>query len=156
MQEELNEITVTTISAEDQMIKFCLDNNVQRAVVDELLDRGFDSLTALSLVDAEDLKTQRIPVGQCRLILRISKSLGGNRGTEIAVAATASEEQVAGEQPDLYQQTHLDSLMAQQARDKHKWTPQADLRYPSANKHLERTLTALLAGPTSPHCHRFW
>ena len=62
MQEELNEITVTTMSAEDQMIKFCLDNNVQRTVVDELFDRGFDSLTALSLVDAEDLKTQRSPL----------------------------------------------------------------------------------------------
>ena len=40
MQEELNEITASTMSAEDQMIKFCLDNNVQRTVVDELLDRG--------------------------------------------------------------------------------------------------------------------
>ena len=123
MQDEMNEITVTTMSAEDQMIKFCLDNNVQRTVVDELLDRGFDSLTALSLVDAEDLKSQRIPVGQRRLILHISKSLGGNQGTETTVAASASgsnktgsEEQVAREQPDLYQQTLLDSLMAQQAQ----------------------------------------
>ena len=49
--------------------------------MDELLDRGFDSIIALSLVDAEDLKSQKIPVGQSRLILHISKSIGDHRGT---------------------------------------------------------------------------
>ena len=104
MQEELNEITVTTVPAEDQMINYCLDNNVQQTVVDEHLDRGFDSLTVLSLVDAEYLKNQRIHVGQGRLILHISKSQGDHRGTETAVKAagsdstkTGSEEHVAGE-----------------------------------------------------------
>ena len=42
---------VTEMSAADQMIKFCLDNSIQRAVIDELLDHGFESLSTLSLVD---------------------------------------------------------------------------------------------------------
>ena len=123
MQEELNEIIVTTMSAEDQMIKFCLDNNVQRTVVDELMDSCFDSCTALNLVDAGELKSQRIPIGQGMLILNILKSLGDHPGTETAVEAaasnstkTGSEEHVVGEQPGPYHQTFLDSLMAQQVQ----------------------------------------
>ena len=60
--------SVSDMSPADQMIKFCLDNNIQRGVIDELLDRGFDSIQALSLVDSEDLKSQQIPVGQRRLM----------------------------------------------------------------------------------------
>ena len=67
---------VADMSPSDQVIKFCLENNLQRGVIDELLDRGFDSLQALSLVHTEDLKSQRIPVGQRRLIIHIaSRSL---------------------------------------------------------------------------------
>ena len=35
---------VVEMSPSDQVIKFCLENNLQRGVIDELLDRGFDSL----------------------------------------------------------------------------------------------------------------
>ena len=67
--------SVSDMSPADQMKKFCLDNNIQRGVIDELLDRGCDSIQALSLVDSEDLKSQRIPVGQRGLIVHITKSL---------------------------------------------------------------------------------
>ena len=46
---------VADMSPSDQMIKFCLENNLQRGVIEELLDRGMDSLQALSLVDGKDL-----------------------------------------------------------------------------------------------------
>ena len=161
MQEELNEIPVTTMSAEDQMIKYCLDNNVQLTVADELLDSGFDNLTAFRLADADDLKSQRIPVGQHKLILHISKSLGDQRGTETALEAAASdsiktesEEHVVGEQPDLYQQTLLNLLMARQAQMTGTSTNRPHNRI--ASKCDKRTLTALLAGPTSPYCYRYW
>ena len=57
-------VTINDLSVSHKMIKFCLDNNIQKPVIDELLDRGFDSLPALSLVDQEDLKSQKIPVGK--------------------------------------------------------------------------------------------
>ena len=82
--EQTDTVTVTDMSPVDQLINFCLDNNIQRTVIEELIERGFDSLTALSLIDGEDVKSQKIPVGQCRLVLHIAKSLkeepsGGSR-----------------------------------------------------------------------------
>ena len=77
----------------------------------------------IALVDAEYMKSQRIPIGQGRSILNILKSLGDHRGTDTAEEAvasdstkTGSEEHVVGEQPGQYHQTLLDSLMAQQAQ----------------------------------------
>ena len=46
---------VADMSPSDQMIKYCLENNLQRGVIEELIDRGMDSLQALSLVDTKDL-----------------------------------------------------------------------------------------------------
>ena len=132
-------LTIDDMSASNQMIKFCLDNNIQKSVIDELLDRGFDSLPALSLVDQEDLKTQKIPVGQRRLILHITKTLRKNDnpddiqetpsdssgtqspgtqtpGTQTPGPATAQTAGSSAQQPDLYQHTLLNSLLAQQAQ----------------------------------------
>ena len=113
---EIGTATVTEMSAADQMIKFCLDNNIQRAVIDELLDGGFDSLPVLSLMNSEDLKSQKIPVGQRRLILHITKALKSNDtsggATETATGTISqptaddqgTSQQTAGLQhPDLYQ-----------------------------------------------------
>ena len=108
--------SISDMSPADQMIKFCLDNNVQRSVIDELLDRGFDSVQALSLVDSEDLKSQRIPVGQRRLIVHIAKSLSPSCDnnslptTDVHVQPVESVTQV----PDVYQQTLLNTLLTQQ------------------------------------------
>ena len=67
----------------DLVIKFLLDNKIQCAVIDEVLERGFDNLEALTLLDPEDIKSQKIPVGQRQLLLHIAKSLGthGQRKT---------------------------------------------------------------------------
>ena len=66
---------VSEMSSSDQVIKFLLDNKIQHSVVDEILERGFDSLEALSLLDPEDIKSQNIPVVQRRLLVHVSKSL---------------------------------------------------------------------------------
>lgn len=122
-------VTINDLSASDQMIKFCLDNIIQKPVIDELLDRGFDSLPALSLVDQEDLKSQKIPVGQRRLILHITKSLRSSDNSDKTAEATSGtpDSQAVGnanvaqqnpgqQQPDLYQQTLINTLLNQQAQ----------------------------------------
>lgn len=67
--------TVTDMSSADHVIKFLMENKIQCGVIDEIIERGFDSLEALSLLDAEDIKSQKIPVGQRRLLLHVVKSL---------------------------------------------------------------------------------
>ena len=54
-----------------QVIKFLLGNRIQRSVVDKILDSG---LEALSLLDPEHIKFQKIPVGQRRLLVHVGKS----------------------------------------------------------------------------------
>ncbi|MEW8544995.1 MAG: hypothetical protein AB2693_15835, partial [Candidatus Thiodiazotropha sp.] len=122
--EQTGTATVSALSPGDEVIKFCLDNKIQRPVIDELLERGFDSLQALSLIDVEDVKSQKIPIGQRRLILHIAKSL--TCGTGQASLSTnpgpsptpANVEPPPEEQPsvpgDIYQQTLLNSLLAHQ------------------------------------------
>ena len=67
-------VTVTEIDPADQVIKFLIDNKVQKAVIDEIIEWGLDSLEALSLLDPKDVKTQNIPVGQRKLLLYVVKS----------------------------------------------------------------------------------
>ena len=110
---------VVDMSPSDQVIKFCLENNLQRGVIDELLDRGFDSLQALSLVDTEDLKSQRIPVGQRRLIIHIAKSLSSTvdqQKSQSSSSAVPTPEINTAQTPDVYQQTLMNSLLTQQAQ----------------------------------------
>ena len=129
--------TDSEMTPSDMVIKFLLDNNIQRGVVEEILERGFDSLQAL---DTQDIKSQKISVGQRRLLLHIAKSLGANvtRTSSLAgadsvmptaptsslnqlPASTTSANQpspVSGnnEQPDVYHQTLLNTLVSQQAQ----------------------------------------
>lgn len=66
---------VSDLSDEDILIKYCLDNKVKKAVIDELLTRGYDSLEAFKLVDMAVLNSAKIPIGQRRLIMQIAKNL---------------------------------------------------------------------------------
>ena len=61
-------------------MELLLENQIQCSVVNEIIERGFDSLEALSLLDPEDIKSQKIPVEQKRLLVHVAKSLnmGGN------------------------------------------------------------------------------
>ena len=115
---------VSEMSSSDQVIKFLLDNKIQRSVVDEILERGFDSLEALSLLDPEDIKSQKIPVGQRRLLVHVAKSLVIG-GTSLQKADHGSQptpstsdivhvQPVVEEQDDVYSQTLINSLVAQQ------------------------------------------
>ena len=120
------------------VIKFLLDNNIRREVVKEVLERGFDSLQAL--LDPEDRISQKIPVGQRRLLLHIAKSLGSNGTTSTSslggadsampTAATASSNQQSVSSPTtnqpppasgnnekpVYHQTLLNTLVSQHAQ----------------------------------------
>lgn len=117
--------TVSDMTPSDLVIKFLLENKIQRGVVDDMLERGFDSLEALSLLDPEDVKSQKIPVGQRRLLLHIAKSLGTNgapnpqtgTGTQSANVTTSTENQQSEDSMnDIYHQTLVNSLVDQRTR----------------------------------------
>lgn len=121
--------TVSDMSPTDHVIKFLLENRIQRGVIDEILERGFDSLEALSLIDAEDIKSQRIPVGQRKYLLHIAKSLGtsvgvntttldrvGNSTGANSTSLTADTQQAATNNVDVYNQTLINTLLAQQSQ----------------------------------------
>ena len=81
--------TVMDLSDTDLVINYCLQNKVDKMAVDELLKRGYTSLKALQLIEAEDLSRLKIPRGQRRMIFHIagalketaSSSMGSNDGT---------------------------------------------------------------------------
>ena len=111
---------VADMSPSDQMIKFCLENNLQRGVIEELRDRGVDSLQALSLVDTEDLKSQKTSVGQRRLNVHIGKSLSSStvdqqQKSHSSSSAVPTPEINTAQTSDVYQQTLNNSLLTQQA-----------------------------------------
>ena len=70
------EAHILDIAPSDMVIKFMSDNKIQRGVVDEVINLGFDSLESLSLMAPEDVQSPRIPVGNvgcyCTLPNRLS------------------------------------------------------------------------------------
>ena len=82
--------TISDLSDQDILIKFCLDNKVNKTAIDELLKRGYDSLAALRLVSIEDLSSQNIPMGQRRLIFHIAQSLCADDSTSGHTGNTGS------------------------------------------------------------------
>ena len=70
-----NMATISDLSDQDILIKYCLQSKVNKTAIDELLKRGYDSLDALKLVNIEDLSSQNIPMGQRRLICHIAQAL---------------------------------------------------------------------------------
>ena len=73
--ESSNSEPVVVRSDEELVIDFCLANKVSRTAAEELLKRGFTSLEALKLVEMDDLSTEKIPKGQRRLIMHITRAL---------------------------------------------------------------------------------
>ena len=63
------------MSESDKVIKYCLENHIDKTVIDEILTRGYTSLAAFKLMDASDLQSPMIPKGQQRLLLHIEKAL---------------------------------------------------------------------------------
>ena len=57
------------------MTQFCLANKVSKTATEEIIKRGFTSLEALKLVEMDDLSSEKIPKGQRRLIMHITRSL---------------------------------------------------------------------------------
>lgn len=120
---------VTEMSEADKVIKYCLENHVNKDVIDEVLDRGFTSLTAFKLMDLTDLQSPKIPKGQRRLLIHISRALtqqttGAATATEVTdettvptapTGTTANSTTLPTQQPAaLYDQTLLNSLLSQQ------------------------------------------
>ena len=64
--------TLSDPTDSDILIKYCLQNKVNKTAIDELLKRGYNSLDALQLVTMEDLSSQNIPMGQQRLIYHLT------------------------------------------------------------------------------------
>ena len=67
--------TVTVLSDEDIVTQFCLANKVSKTATEEFIKRGFTSPEALKLVEMDDLSSEKIPKGQRRLIMHITRSL---------------------------------------------------------------------------------
>ena len=43
---------ISELTPKDQLIKFCMDNNVLKGVINKLLEKGFDSINTFNLVEA--------------------------------------------------------------------------------------------------------
>ena len=82
--------TVSDMGDADQVIKFCLDNKIDKSVIDEILNQGYTSMEAFKLIDMEDLQTPKIPKGQWRLLLHIAKSLASPAPTEPTPGASTN------------------------------------------------------------------
>lgn len=81
--EEVETGHVSDLTPKDELIQFCLENNVQKGVINELLEKGFDSLNTLKLVEADDIRSQKIPIGQRKLLLHLAKTLTKGAHTQI-------------------------------------------------------------------------
>lgn len=102
--------TVTSDLTDEELVtQFCLQNKVSKAATEALLKRGFTSLEALKLVEMDDISVEKIPRGQRRLILHISRTLlqGGTteetsgtagKGTTDGAATTTANPSVANVQ----------------------------------------------------------
>lgn len=124
--------TVTDLSDTDIVIKFLLENKVQKTAIDEVIKRGYTSLEALRLVNMKDLNSPLIPLGQRRLILHVASSIAiastEPNQPEVLVAAqqidimapgpsVATQPNVISETPaDPYSLTLLNTLLSQQQR----------------------------------------
>ena len=119
-----NTAAVSDMSDQDILIKYCLDNKINKTTLDELMQRGFDSLDALKLVNMEDLSSQNIPMGQRRLIFHITQALNTNEpastqsGTVTALSAgnagVSHTTRSTMEQPNnVYGSTLLNTLLQQ-------------------------------------------
>ena len=99
------EAHIIDMAPSDMVIKFLSDNKIQRGVVDEVINLGFDSLESLSLMAPEDVQSARIPVGQRRLLLYIAKSLisGGQQQKSTTAVGTGAgpSSQTHGSNPTL-------------------------------------------------------
>ena len=80
--------TVTDLSNQDILIKYCLDNKFGKTAIDKLLKRGYDSFAALRLVNIEDLSSQNISMGQRRIIFHTAQSLGADDSTSGPTGST--------------------------------------------------------------------
>ena len=67
--------TVSDMSETDKVIKYCLENHINKDVIDEVILRGYTSMAAFKLMDISDLQSPKIPKGQRRLLLHISQAL---------------------------------------------------------------------------------
>ena len=82
--------TVSDLGDADKVIKYCLENKIDKCVIDELLNRGYTSMEAFKLLDMEDLQTPKIPKGQRRLLIHIASSLASPASTETPPGASTN------------------------------------------------------------------
>ena len=79
---------MSDLTPKDLLIQFCLEDNVQKGVINELLEKGFASLYTLKLVEADDIRSQKILTGQRKLLLHLARALNKGAGTQADVDPT--------------------------------------------------------------------
>ena len=136
------------MTPKDTLIKFCLDNDVQKGVINELLEKGFDSINTFKLVESEDIRSQKIPIGQLKLLLYLAKSL---TDTQSQTASTAGSAQSVQETASVSQQPEIPNANTTQvnlqATPVAHATPVAMVSNPQNNVDTYQTLIDTLLRP---------
>ena len=118
--------TVSDMSETDKVIKYCLENHINKDVIDEVILRGYTSMAAFKLMDISDLQSPKIPKGQRRLLLHISQALSKDASPSTE-QDTVAQVQSSGQAPSalftgnsqptqgsLYDQTLLNTMVSHQ------------------------------------------
>ena len=73
--EGLSSVRVSDLSDTDKVINYCLENKIDKDIIDEILVRGYTSMEAFVLLDMADIQSPKIPKGQRRLLVHIAEAL---------------------------------------------------------------------------------
>jgi hypothetical protein len=65
----MSEDEVTVLVGEQAIRKWAEVKKLSNRTADMLIDMGFDSMEALSLLTKDNLEHSHIPIGQCKLLL---------------------------------------------------------------------------------------
>ena len=80
---EENVIQFTSLTPEQLVSKWDMENKISEDAVAKLLEEGFTSLEAIRLLDADDLSRSKISRGQKKLILECVRVLNGGKTSSI-------------------------------------------------------------------------
>ena len=80
---EENVIQFTSLTPEQLVSKWAMENKISEDAVAKLLEEGFTSLEAIRLLDADDLSRSKISRGQKKLILECVRVLNGGKTSSI-------------------------------------------------------------------------
>ena len=119
--------TVSDMSETDKVIIYCLDNHINKDVIDKVVLRGYTSMAAFKLMDISDLQSPKIPKGLRCLLLHISQALSKDASPSTEQDTVAPVQPSGTQAPSalftgnsqpthgsLYDQTLLNTLVSHQ------------------------------------------